>query len=232
MPLPLPPVMPTTVMAETRASAISSSPKAPWRRIRKGRWDRSRSVDSRPRAQRPPSQYAGDLPGKIAQDRLRNPWGSPRRRGWPRARPGGRGAFPAEPGRPSDPGSAGPRFLPPARTISGTSGAAVCTSVSGPGQKRAARVKAASGTSVHSRAMAAVPGTIRARGFTAGRPFTAYIFSTTAASRPLPHRPYTVSVGTATSSPARRRGTQAAGSFVRRVSIAPAAFSPGPGSPG
>ena len=61
--------------------------------------------------------------------------------------------------------------------------------VSGPGQKRAASVRAASGTSVQHFSKASGPGTMRERGFTSGRPLTSYMRSTAASSKPLPARP-------------------------------------------
>ena len=78
---------------------------------------------------------------------------------------------------------------PPARAIEGMDSALSPIMVSGPGQNSAARERACAGTRFQKRPMASGPCTMRLSGFTSGRPLTAYILSTAAASSPLAARP-------------------------------------------
>ena len=98
-------------------------------------------------------------------------------------------------------GQRSPMVSPPARTISGIPFFAFKTIVSGPGQKTSDRKYAAFGTSTQSLSIISEPLTIRLRGLLSGLPFALKTRFTAASSRPLAARPYTVSVGTATSPP-------------------------------
>ena len=91
----------------------------------------------------------------------------------------------------------------PAVATSGTCAALGSTRVSGPGQKAAARRSAAGGQCRVSARAAATSGTWAMTGFHAGRPLAVYTATTASGSSALAPKPYTVSVGNATSFPRR-----------------------------
>ena len=66
LPLPVPPVMPTTRMPSASASAMVSASSAPARSILYGAALMSMSVDSRPMPHSPPSMTTGIFPAKYS----------------------------------------------------------------------------------------------------------------------------------------------------------------------
>src|SRR2546423_5836235 len=100
-----------------------------------------------------------------------------------------------------------PTVAPPAVTIGGILADLASTIVSGPGQKARASFVANSGQEeVHSLAISTLE-TWTMIGLFAGRPLISKILLTAWASKALAARPYTVSVGRATSSPDFSRET-------------------------
>ena len=91
----------------------------------------------------------------------------------------------------------------PAATWSGTRLLRLKIRVRGPGQKASINSRASSGTRVHRSFTSLFLATWRIRGLSEGRPLARKMPSTAAGSRPLAPRPYTVSVGKATSPPER-----------------------------
>mmetsp|Transcript_373 Transcript_373/g.1068 ORF Transcript_373/g.1068 Transcript_373/m.1068 type:complete len:223 (-) Transcript_373:13-681(-) len=114
----------------------------------------------------------------------------------------------------------------PAETQSGSEAAALATRVSGPGQKAVAStstmVAVALSASKSCSAMSGV-GTCTMSGSVSGRPLTRKMSSTASSLSALAPSPYTVSVGKATSlparssSPARRRPAASGPSIVART---------------
>ena len=102
-------------------------------------------------------------------------------------------------------GTRRPTLSWPPVTMSGTLRARGRISVSGPGQNAAASAIAPSGTARAHSASRVVSYRCTMTGWSAGRPFAAKMRRTAAGSRASAPSPYTVSVGKATSSPARRR---------------------------
>ena len=99
---------------------------------------------------------------------------------------------------------------PPAVTMSGTASAFGTTSVNGPGQNTAAAFWAISGHPLASVCAMLSSETCTMSGFVVGRPLTWNICATASGSIASAARPYTVSVGTATSWPLASRSAAAA----------------------
>src|ERR1019366_5141974 len=91
----------------------------------------------------------------------------------------------------------------PAVTMSGTADNLGTTSVNGPGQNRSARMRAVSGHDEATRSIISRLLTCTMIGLVPGRPLTSNTRATATASSAFAPKPYTVSVGKATSLPLR-----------------------------
>ena len=91
-------------------------------------------------------------------------------------------------------------LLSPALVTAGTVGFLGSSNVSGPGQNRSISL-CASGVTKHSASAASGLATCTISGLSAGRPLISKILRTACASSAFAPRPYTVSVGNATTSP-------------------------------
>ena len=93
----------------------------------------------------------------------------------------------------------------PAVTMSGTSSDRGTTMVRGPGQNVSIRARALAFNPLVKGYICSVSAICRISGLSAGRPLAANIFATAGPFSPSAPRPYTVSVGKATTSPAAIR---------------------------
>lgn len=119
-----------------------------------------------------------------------------------------------------------PTVSKPAVTSSGTEGCRGTITVKGPGQKRSIRRRATAGTRRATRPTIAASATWTINGLSAGRPFARKIARTARASNAFAPRPYTVSVGNATTPPAQRISAATRTERVCRVGD-PAFMMPG-----
>ena len=96
-----------------------------------------------------------------------------------------------------------PTVSSPAETSSGMQAALGKMMVNGPGQNASASLRALSGTIRASVESCSLSAMCTIRGLSCGRPLARKIFATAAPSKAFAARPYTVSVGMPTTSPAR-----------------------------